>query len=159
VNTIGTHLLCEFSGCPAETLNDVDALTAAMHAAAAAAEATVLNGYFQRYGAVGVSGVLCLAESHLSVHTWPESGYAAVDIFTCGDRALPRKAIAHLFAALGAAHRHVIEVRRGLTGAGGAFTSFAGPQAPEKPAAATPVSMPTPTSTRKRYKPAPIDLV
>ncbi|MCH7988747.1 MAG: adenosylmethionine decarboxylase, partial [Planctomycetes bacterium] len=69
----------------AELLNNLEFIEASMRAAAAEARATVVNSSFHKFGPQGISGVLVLAESHLSVHTWPEHGYAATDIYVCGD--------------------------------------------------------------------------
>lgn len=79
----GTHLLVDLFG--AAHLTDAARLEDALHAAAAAAGATVIASHFRSFpGAAGVTGMLLLAESHISIHTWPELGYAAVDIFICG---------------------------------------------------------------------------
>lgn len=87
---MGQHLLIECHGQYA--MLDSDALNALMTRAAAAGDATVLNRYFHKFGGHGgITGVLVLAESHITVHTWPEVQYAAFDIFMCGD-AQPMKA-------------------------------------------------------------------
>src|ERR1700712_51388 len=106
MKTIGKHLLCEMSGCNAVAIANLDAVKHALYAAAEAANATSLNGYFHQFSPTGVSGILCLAESHISIHTWPETGYAAVDIFTCGDKAMPHNAIEYLAGALEAEQHH-----------------------------------------------------
>lgn len=84
MQTAGRHVLAEYHGCPTQILDDEAHIAAAMRRAAEAAGATVIQAVFHRYAPQGVTGVLVLAESHISVHTWPESGYAAVDFFTCG---------------------------------------------------------------------------
>jgi S-adenosylmethionine decarboxylase len=76
MNTQGVHLICELSGCSNAALSDVAAVRAAMEAAAARANVAVLDGYFHTFAPSGVTGLLCLSESHFSIHTWPESGYA-----------------------------------------------------------------------------------
>lgn len=85
MNTLGRHLLVEYRRCTSEVLDDVAAMEFLLREAAAAAGATVLGAQFHRFQPHGVSGVLLIAESHLSVHTWPEAAYAAVDFYTCGD--------------------------------------------------------------------------
>ncbi len=90
-----------------------------MHAAADAAGATVVESSFHKFGPHGVSGVLVLAESHLSVHTWPERDYAATDIYTCGDRCTPERAHEVLQIAFKAERCEVMVVERGLTGSSG----------------------------------------
>ncbi|EAQ04175.1 S-adenosylmethionine decarboxylase [Pseudooceanicola batsensis HTCC2597] len=80
----GTHLLVDHRGGAGMT--DPDVLEQAMRGAAEAAEATVLSAHFHQFpDSAGVTGVLLLAESHISVHTWPEHDYAAFDIFVCGE--------------------------------------------------------------------------
>ncbi len=83
MDTLGRHLLVEYRGCAAD-LDDPVAMEALLREAAAAARATVLGAQLHRFRPHGVSGVLLIAESHLSVHTWPEAGYAAMDFYTCG---------------------------------------------------------------------------
>lgn len=81
----GAHLLADLHGMAAPTLRDADALAALLARAAFAARATVLFSHFHAFGdGGGVTGVVLLAESHISIHTWPEHGFAAVDIFMCG---------------------------------------------------------------------------
>ena len=87
---LGTHLLIELYGCNVNLLNDADAIEAAMVEAAKEGGATVVQTVFHRFSLQGISGVVVIAESHLTVHTWPEYGYAALDVFTCGNREMPR---------------------------------------------------------------------
>lgn len=82
--TQSCHLLAEYYGCTAETLNDVRVMEDILRAGAAAAGATVVGSVFHQFSPHGVTGVVVVQESHLSAHTWPEAGYVAVDIFTCG---------------------------------------------------------------------------
>lgn len=84
MDTLGRHLLVDYRGCEPALLNDVAAMEALLRAAAAAAGATVLGAQLHRFRPHGVSGVLLIAESHISIHTWPEAGYAAIDFYTCG---------------------------------------------------------------------------
>jgi S-adenosylmethionine decarboxylase proenzyme len=84
-----------------------------MRQAAEAAGCVILYGQFHQFEPQGVTGLLLIAESHLSVHTWPEHGYAAVDLYTCGS-AEPRQAIADLATALGATRTDWLTVERGL---------------------------------------------
>ena len=114
MKTHGNHFVCELSKCNAHALDDIEAVKHALYEAANAAGATVLEGYFHRFEPMGVSGLLCLAESHLSIHTWPEAGYAAVDIYTCGANVKPDNAIAILTAAFSAQRKHVTLIDRGL---------------------------------------------
>jgi len=96
----GTHLLADLHGIDAALLRDAGGIDAVLRAAALAAGARILHGYFHSFGPEqGVTGVLLLAESHISIHTWPEGGFAAVDIFMCGS-ARPQLALEHIEAAL-----------------------------------------------------------
>ena len=162
MKTIGTHLLCELTGCPREHLTSVAFVELEIRAAAAAAKATVLNGYFHQFSPEGVSGLLCLAESHISIHTWPETGYAAVDIYTCGDDAMPRKAIEHLIKAFEAKNDYVVEVTRGVHDDGGRYVSVPSTRAQVESAevSATPIIAPVvvraPGRVIKRYTPQPL---
>lgn len=82
---LGNHILVEFSGCTPEIMNSVSTIESGMVEAAEKAGATVINSTFHHFSPYGVSGVVVIQESHLAIHTWPEFGYAAVDLFTCGD--------------------------------------------------------------------------
>ena len=109
----GRHLLADLSGVAPERLSDPDALEALLRAAARAAGSTVLGGHFHPFGpGQGVTGVLLLAESHLSIHTWPEHGFAALDVFMCGS-ARPELAVDAIEAALAPASCVRREVARG----------------------------------------------
>lgn len=83
--TLGRHLLVEYHGCDAAILNDTTKLEELMKRAASASNATVVQSVSHRFSPQGVTVVLVLEESHLSIHTWPEAGYAAVDFYTCGE--------------------------------------------------------------------------
>ncbi len=85
MNTLGRHLIAEFYDCDVVRLNDCATVEAAVRAAADAVGATTLQVVAHRFAPQGVTATAILAESHLSIHTWPEHGYAAADIFTCGD--------------------------------------------------------------------------
>jgi len=94
VRFAGTHLIVDLWGC--EQLDEIDHIDAAMRASVDAAGATLLHIHLHHFTPNdGVSGVAVLAESHISVHTWPECGYAAFDVFMCGD-ARPEEAVAVL---------------------------------------------------------------
>jgi S-adenosylmethionine decarboxylase len=118
----GTHIICELSGCDREALSDLDGVRDTMVAAALEANAEVLKVAFHRFQPHGVSGVVVIAESHLSIHTWPESGYAAVDFYTCGDHTDPWKACEFAAKRLGAQSMLTTEVKRGIESANGRFT-------------------------------------
>ena len=81
----GTPALLDLYDCDAALLADAAALQALLQRAADAAGATTLAAHFHPFGdGMGVTGVLLLAESHISIHTWPEHRFAALDVFLCG---------------------------------------------------------------------------
>jgi len=110
---LARHLLCEYYGCPPEALDDPDLVARLLGEAAAAAKTTLLETRLHRFAPQGVSGVAILAESHLAIHTWPEHGFATVEVFVCGDEADPWAAHRHLLEAFGSAHAVTRLVPRG----------------------------------------------
>jgi S-adenosylmethionine decarboxylase len=76
--------------------------------------AVVLGNSFHHFNPQGVSGVVVIAESHISIHTWPEHGYAAVDVFTCGTSVEPEKAAGVLIEGLESENHSIMEVQRGV---------------------------------------------
>lgn len=110
---IGQHLLADFYGVPAPLLSDAEHVRAQLLSAAAALHVTVLGAHLHHFGeGLGVTGVLLLAESHMSIHTWPESGYAALDVFTCGPTA-PEAAVDVLVRGWNPARLHTQTLPRG----------------------------------------------
>ncbi len=122
METRGTHIVCELSGCKPELLTDVDGVRSVMEAAAKEANAEILKVAFHRFQPQGVSGVVVIQESHLSIHTWPESGYAAVDFYTCGDHTDPWRACEYAAKKLGATSMLTTEVKRGIASTNGQYT-------------------------------------
>lgn len=112
MDTFGRHLLVEYRGCDSELLNDLDFIEVLMKRAAVAARATIVTSTFHMFAPQGVSGVVVVQESHLSIHTWPERGYAAVDFYTCGD-CKPELAHQELLAGLRARAFELMLVNRG----------------------------------------------
>ena len=109
----GTHLLADFYGVDPALLVSSEAIDALLRSGAEAAGARILHSHFHSFGnAQGVTGVVLLAESHISIHTWPEFGFAAADIFMCGE-ALPKLALDVIEAALGPASSIVQTIARG----------------------------------------------
>jgi S-adenosylmethionine decarboxylase len=113
LNALGRHILAEFYGCDAAALNDPEKVERAMVDAALEAGAEVREVAFHKFSPQGVSGVVVISESHLAIHTWPELGYAAVDVFTCGDRVDPWEACRYLVDSLHATEVDATEVKRG----------------------------------------------
>lgn len=111
-DTVGKHCILELYECDAAKLDDEAFLRNAITTAAKRAGATLLNLITHHFDPQGVTGLALLAESHISIHTWPESGYAAVDVFTCGDHTMPEKACATLAEELGAGSHRLKSFRR-----------------------------------------------
>ena len=103
------HLLLELYGCDFEKLNDESFLRCTINNAAKLANATVLNLISNKFEPQGVTAIALLSESHLSIHTWPESSYSAVDIFTCGQNMKPNISCKYLIQAL-MAKEHYLRV-------------------------------------------------
>lgn len=111
-NALGNHILVEFMGCEPHIMNDVSGIERDMVGAAQKAGATVINSTFHHFSPYGVSGVVVIQESHLAIHTWPEYGYAAVDLFTCGEMDA-WISFDHLKECFGAKSYSAIEMKRG----------------------------------------------
>ena len=94
------HLLLELYRCDYEKLNDESFLRCTLNNAAKLANATVLNLISNKFEPQGVTAIALLAESHMSIHTWPEAHYSAVDIFTCGQNMKPETSCKYLIQAL-----------------------------------------------------------
>ncbi len=114
MKSLGKHLLLELKDCDREALNDLGFLKSTMLQAAHECGAKVLGDSFHEFEPQGVSGVVTIAESHLFIHTWPEYGYAAADIFTCGTTVKPEKAAEIIIGKLHAKNHSVVEIQRGL---------------------------------------------
>ena len=103
------HLLLELYKCDYEKLNDESFLRCSLNRAAKLANATVLNLISNKFEPQGVTAIALLSESHISIHTWPESSYSAIDIFTCGQNMLPELASQYLIDVL-KAEEHSLRV-------------------------------------------------
>ncbi len=118
INSLGRHLLVEYYKCDTDILNDIEKIREYMIEAAKRSGATVVNDVFHLFNPYGVSGVVVIAESHLAIHTWPEYGFAAVDLFTCGDDVDPWIAFDYLKSKLKAQFNMSMELKRGLLDVG-----------------------------------------
>ena len=116
MQSLGNHILVELTGCNPEVLNDVAFIEEYMVKSAEIAGATVINSSFHHFSPFGVSGVVVIQESHLAIHTWPEYGYAAVDLFTCGDEVDAWKSFDFLKENFGAKNYSALEMNRGAIG-------------------------------------------
>jgi S-adenosylmethionine decarboxylase len=114
-DTVGAHVLADFWGCRPEKLDDAKLLMQTLREAAAQANMTILGEEGHKFEPQGYTGLLLLAESHISIHTYPESGYAAVDVFTCGG-GLTQKAIDYLKRVLEPERIKEITIKRGVPG-------------------------------------------
>ena len=96
MKSVGIHCFLELSDCPGELLNDAGFIEEALREATREAGATLLREVSFAFEPHGITAVGILAESHISIHTWPEFSYVAADIFTCGQTAKPEKACEYL---------------------------------------------------------------
>ena len=110
---LGTHLLLELNECDSGLLDELDLIETAMVDAAREAGASILGRSFHKFNPRGVTGIVAIAESHLAIHTWPEHGYAAVDIFTCGESFAPDRAAQLIIASLMCRNPGTTTIRRG----------------------------------------------
>lgn len=114
LKALGRHILSEFYDCDKKVLDNHELIKDAMVSAAKAAKATVVEVAFHKFNPYGVSGMVVIAESHLAIHTWPEYGYAAVDVFTCGDEMDPWIMHQYLVGALKSKRHQANEIPRGV---------------------------------------------
>ena len=114
MNALGTHILLELRECNPKILDDLPAVRQTLLNTAERIGATVIGHSFHQFSPQGVTGVVAIAESHLCIHTWPEYGYAAVDVFTCGDTIDPEDAVDPLVEAFGAKSHSVVSLKRGM---------------------------------------------
>lgn len=120
----GSHTLCDITGCPPDRLNDDELVTFFACEAAEKAGATIIDVMVHKFQPQGVTVLLLLAESHLSIHTWPELGQAAIDVYTCGDKADPDIAVCHLIQALDATQFGLNRIDRPLASPKARFTQW-----------------------------------
>lgn len=113
MTALGRHFLVELYNCDRDILDEVAEVERLMTAAAKAADATIIHVAFHHFSPTGVSGVVVIQESHLTIHTWPELGYAAVDVFTCGRQMDPQVACELIQQKLGAETVAIQEIERG----------------------------------------------
>jgi len=114
LHALGTHLLVELRDCNPEILKDLNRVKEALVFAAKKAKATIIDVSFHEFNPFGISGMVVIAESHLSIHTWPEYAYAAVDIFTCGDIIKPEIAANYLINQFESKNPSIVEMKRGI---------------------------------------------
>lgn len=110
---LGTHIIAELFNCNAFHINNLKKVEEVLTAAAELSKATIIQPFFHKFSPYGISGVIVIAESHITIHTWPEYGYAAVDVFTCGDHDY-KNAIDYITEKLEADRCVLYEMRRGV---------------------------------------------
>ena len=113
MDSLGIHIMAEYSGCDQSLINDVVYIEEVMLKSAKESGAAVISSSFHHFSPYGVSGVVVIQESHIAIHTWPEYQFASVDIFTCGDTVDPWKAYEFLKTALNAGNGTAIKMSRG----------------------------------------------
>lgn len=111
---LGRHVLAEFFECNSNILNNPELIEKLMVEAALECGATIVQKCFHMFNPYGVSGVVIISESHLAIHTWPELGYAAVDLFTCGDKCDPKVSYEFLRKAFNSKTASYTELERGI---------------------------------------------
>ena len=110
---LGRQLLVDLYGCDRDQLDDETYVRQSLLAAAEHAGATVIDALFHSFSPCGVTGTVSIQESHLSIHTWPEHLYAAVDIFTCGSGFRPEQAADLIIERLRCAKPSITAIERG----------------------------------------------
>jgi S-adenosylmethionine decarboxylase len=114
-------LLVELKDSNSKILNDIKKVQEILISAARQAKATIVEISFHKFSPFGISGVVVIAESHLTIHTWPEYGFAAVDIFTCGDLLKPEVAASYLIEKFQSKNPSMVEIKRGLLSKGDVY--------------------------------------
>ncbi|AIF43236.1 adenosylmethionine decarboxylase [Virgibacillus sp. SK37] len=114
MDTIGRHVIAELWGCNIEKLNDMGLIERIFVNAALKAGAEIREVAFHKFAPHGVSGVVIISESHLTIHSFPEHGYASIDVYTCGDIIDPNVAAEYIAEALESDSCEKVEVPRGM---------------------------------------------
>ncbi len=109
----GYHFIVEASGC-SEVIGDIQEMQKILVDAARKANTRICSVSFHSFPPNGVSGVVVISESHLSIHTWPEVNYMALDIYTCGEHSMPEVAVEYVIEQVRSTHTHITEITRGL---------------------------------------------
>ena len=114
MKALGKHLIVELYGCDKSILDHDGEIREYFVEAVERIGATIIKPFFYKYSPHGITGVIVIAESHLSIHTWPEYGYCALDIFTCGEEIDGLIALHYLKKKLKAKTVSVMEIKRGI---------------------------------------------
>lgn len=113
MKSLGQQLIVELYGCDRTLLDDPRCLEQILTEAIRRSGGTIIKPCFHQFSPHGVTGVIVIAESHVAVHTWPEFGYCALDVFTCGTQVNTERIFEHVRLELQAQETSVMEVKRG----------------------------------------------
>lgn len=116
LSQVGSHLLLELYDCPAKLIDNQVYVNKALRDAVEHSGSTLLEDVSHKFHPQGVTAIALLAESHMSIHTWPELGYVAADVFTCGQQASPEKACEFFVEAFQAKRHSLQKIARGPSG-------------------------------------------
>jgi len=114
METFGRHVIAELWDCDFDILNNIDEIERIFVDAALHSGAEVREVAFHKFAPQGVSGVVIISESHLTIHSFPEHGYASVDVYTCGDRIDPNVAVEYIAEKLGSRSTELKQLPRGI---------------------------------------------
>lgn len=114
MEALGRQILVEFYDCDSDKINDVEFIESSFLSAVRTSKATIISHNFHKFSPHGISGVVVIAESHVTIHSWPEYNYAAVDIFTCGDTIDPWVIQENLKKAFNSQNTSSMEMKRGM---------------------------------------------
>jgi len=113
LQALGRHVLLDLKDCDVELLDDFAFVKDTLITACRRVGATILDEAFHKFQPQGVSGIVLIAESHISIHTWPENAYAAVDIFTCGVSLPAEEAVSFIIESFRSKNYSVVDLKRG----------------------------------------------
>src|SRR4030042_1122478 len=114
MNVLGLHYLLELKDCNPQILDDLETVQEILLDPARKSQATIIDYSFRKFAPQGISGIIIIAESHFSIHTWPEYGYAAIDIFTCGEVMDPLSAVGYIIEKFQSKNPSFLKMKRGL---------------------------------------------
>lgn len=114
MDTMGRHVIAELWQCNVNKLNNIDILEQVFVEAALKSGAEIREVTFHKFAPIGISGVVIISESHLTVHSFPEHGYASIDVYTCGNMIDPHKAVQYIITMLEANRVEKLEIPRGV---------------------------------------------
>ena len=113
MNALGSHRILDYWGCSFESLDDLEGIRAMFKDGLRLSNATVIDVVLHKFSPQGVTGIASIAESHVSIHTWPELGYAAVDVFSCGSTMQVDRLLEHFEAFLQPTEKKETRLDRG----------------------------------------------